>query len=494
MTIGTKLMASTVSMFVFTAILGGVALRGIESFKKGFDLVTGPVAHKIELANALENAAPAMMTAQRGVVLAAYAKDQAELATNERKFRSSLDLLRKATKEILPLLVKEEAKVRLADLVSLSEQWNTLFEGLLRSATGGDADAANTLRRQITPLTAKVIEDAERLSAIQVEIMGESKAALEDTHQSVLISTAVALTLCLLLSSATLFQIRGIVASLRKAVTELRVGANEVAQASVQVSSVSQAVAQGASQQAASLEETAAAGKEIQTTAGKNTGSAVRAAELVNSSQVKFARTIVALDEMVAAMGEICSSGDKISKIIRVIDEIAFQTNILALNAAVEAARAGEAGMGFAVVADEVRNLAQRSATAARDTAGLIEGSISASQSGSVKVNEVASSIRSIATDSERVKSLVHEVSAGSQEQVKGLDSISGALVQIEQVTQRSAAGAEQSAAAAQELNSQASALQGILARLTGMLGEGNQGFRASRGRVGYHGLSAARS
>ena len=130
------------------------------------------------------------------------------------------------------------------------------------------------------------------------------------------------------------------------------------------------------------------------------------------------------LGEMVAAMGSITASSGKIAQIIRVIDEIAFQTNILALNAAVEAARAGEAGMGFAVVADEVRNLAQRSAQAAKDTAALIEESIAVSNGGTSKVGSVAEAIKAITELAAEVSTLVEEVSVGSTEQAKGIEQI----------------------------------------------------------------------
>ncbi len=170
-------------------------------------------------------------------------------------------------------------------------------------------------------------------------------------------------------------------------------------------------------------------------------------------------------------MAEINTHSGKIYKIRKVIDEIAFQTNILALNAAVEAARAGEAGMGFAVVADEVRNLAQRSAQAAKDTASLIEGSITKSHEGKAKVDQVASAIRDITAESTKVKTLVEEVHLGSQEQARGIEQISRAIVQMEQVTQKTAADAEESSAAATELNTQWETLQEIAKRLTAMVG-----------------------
>ena len=196
------------------------------------------------------------------------------------------------------------------------------------------------------------------------------------------------------------------------------------------------------------------------------------AAELVTQSQQKFVETNQSLEQMVAAMGEINASSGKISKIIKVIDEIAFQTNILALNAAVEAARAGEAGMGFAVVADEVRNLAQRCAQAAQGHGGADRGvdrqiQRRQDQGGPGGRSDSQPSPRNRA----KVKTLVDEVNLGSQEQTRGIEQVGKAIAQMEQVTQKTAANAEESASAAEELNAQSETLKGIVERLTAMVG-----------------------
>jgi methyl-accepting chemotaxis protein/methyl-accepting chemotaxis protein-1 (serine sensor receptor) len=222
------------------------------------------------------------------------------------------------------------------------------------------------------------------------------------------------------------------------------------------------------------FQETSNASTEISSISTQTTENSRMTAERMASSEETLKTTNQSLTQMVAAMERINGSSQKISKIIKVIDEIAFQTNILALNAAVEAARAGEAGLGFAVVADEVRNLAQRCAGAARDTTELIEESIANTREGKTKVDQVAVAIRTITSESATIKDLIDEINVGSVEQSHGIEQISKSILQMEQVTQSSAASAEESAAAAEQLNAQAEAMKEIVGRLRTMVDGGS--------------------
>jgi methyl-accepting chemotaxis protein/methyl-accepting chemotaxis protein-1 (serine sensor receptor) len=262
---------------------------------------------------------------------------------------------------------------------------------------------------------------------------------------------------------------------LRQIASEIGEGSRQVAGAAQQVSGSSQALAQGSSEQAASLEETSASTEEINSMTQKNAENARHAATETEKADELLKETDQKLTQMIGSMREINSSSEKISKIIRVIDEIAFQTNILALNAAVEAARAGEAGMGFAVVADEVRNLAQRCAQAAKDTSDLIEESIVRSNEGKSRLDEVANCVTRVFDNATRIKELANEVHVGSQEQARGIEQISRSVAQMQQVTQSTAASAEESASAGEEMSAQAHSLHDAVDRLNVLVGGGSE-------------------
>jgi len=259
---------------------------------------------------------------------------------------------------------------------------------------------------------------------------------------------------------------------------------NQTRSASLQVSSSSQSLAQGASEEAATVEETSSTLEEISSMTKRNAENALAAEQLAGSAQDSTRKGSEAMDRMKAAIQSIKEGSDKTAKIIKSIDEIAFQTNLLALNAAVEAARAGEAGRGFAVVAEEVRALALRSAQAAKDTSALIEDSQQRAAQGVAVSAEVSSLLGQVQEQVGTVTTLVAEVSAGSKEQEKGVIQISSAVQQMDSVTQTNAASAEETAAASEELSAQAEGQAGIVRKLAALLEGGKSAERSGKGRV----------
>lgn len=241
----------------------------------------------------------------------------------------------------------------------------------------------------------------------------------------------------------------------------------QVASASAQLSASSQLISEGSTEQAASIEETSSTLEESVAMIGQTTENTKQAAVLSKQVKELSDKGDCEMQELTSSMNELKKSSTQIGKIIKVIDEIAFQTNILALNAAIEAARAGEAGMGFAVVAEEVRNLAQRSAQAAKDTAIIIESNISLSEKGMVVTEMVKNSLGDITTQVKKVSELMEEITAASQEQYQGIEQVNSALAQMEVITQQNSSSAEENAAAAQELNSQSQSIMDIVQQLS---------------------------
>lgn len=278
------------------------------------------------------------------------------------------------------------------------------------------------------------------------------------------------LPLSLFIGAGVYFSISKLSGRLHALAIGITRSAQQVAAAVKEISALSQHLAQGASHQAASLEETSAATQVVTSMTRRNAENSRAAAAEMDIVDIGIRDSNEALAKMVASMGGITESSQKIARIIRVIDEIAFQTNILALNAAVEAARAGEAGAGFAVVADEVRNLARRSAEAARETAPLIEESIEKSSQGGAHLEKVASVIHAITASAARVRTLVDAVSNGSSSQTREMDQVADSLRQIDGVVQATAASSEQSSAANHQLSEQAQAMSAIAFELKAVI------------------------
>ncbi len=316
--------------------------------------------------------------------------------------------------------------------------------------------------------------------------------------------------------SAAFLIIRSVNGSLNAIAMNLRSSAEQVFAAASQVAQSSQSMASGASEQASSLEETSASLEEMASMTRQNADNArsaravsdeaSSAAESGQSTSHKMGSEIKSrIDGMNAAIKKIKTSADQTAKIIKTIDEIAFQTNLLALNAAVEAARAGEAGKGFAVVAEEVRNLAQRSAEAAKNTAALIEESQHNAENGvkaSAEVSEIlkraveveiAKSFANTVEAANKVKQLIGEVAAASDEQSKGVEQINMAVSEMDKVTQSNAANAEETASASEELSAQSRELQDMVNALIKLIRGGDESL-AQPGAARVEIASAARS
>ena len=261
---------------------------------------------------------------------------------------------------------------------------------------------------------------------------------------------------------------------IKTAIDNLNDGMREVSSASTQVAAASQQLAEGTSEQAAAVQETSSTLEETSSMVNQNRENTQEAAALAKQAKQYAEKSSSEMSEMAQSMSELKNSSNEIAKIIKVIDEIAFQTNILSLNAAVEAARAGDAGKGFAVVAEEVRNLAQRSAQAAKDTAVIIESNIELSEGSVVIAKKVRESVESIEDQAKKVSDLLDEISVATNEQAQGVDQINKAVAQMEIVLSGNAQTAEESASASRSLSDQAINVKEIVDTLVVLVdGEG---------------------
>ncbi len=383
-------------------------------------------------------------------------------------------------------LTPEESRLA-SELKSLSTAADTTVDKLetfLEANPGNLAGQLNNfdgpLYLVIDPVTSKVTE----LCDLQLRVARtEYEAAVARSERARLVSLTLlglGVTLGMVLAGYTARSTVQLLSSIREAIANLRTAAAETAAAAGQVSTSSQSLASGSSEQAASLEETSASLEEITSMTKRNAESATAAKSLAGQTRQEADAGATRVDAMKQAMAAVRESSGHIAKIVKTIDEIAFQTNILALNAAVEAARAGEAGAGFAVVAEEVRSLAQRSANSAKDSAARIEESVARGEHGLQLSVQVAESFGQIQDKIRRMDDFVSEIATASVQQNQGIEQVSTAVTQMDEVTQRNAANAEETASAAEELTAHSELVREVVNELSALVGlEGQAARRA---------------
>jgi len=377
-----------------------------------------------------------------------------------------------------------EGHDRVATLAaSLNDYVQTM--GQIRSILDKDFAGAMKILDQEVPAKVSALNDAaEQVKTYCTTVANErtslTVASFGNIRQFVLWLGSGSVVFAALTMLLVAFSSTRVRKDLSHLVGDLNDNSSHVNRAAIQVSSASKILAEGSGQQAASIEETSCSLEEMASVTKRNAENAKKANDLAREARSAADRGAEDMRAMNQAMEAIKISSDDIAKIIKTIDEIAFQTNILALNAAVEAARAGEAGMGFAVVADEVRNLAQRSAQAARETTAKIEGAILKTAQGVQISQKVALALNDIVTKARQVDELASEVAGASREQTQGIMQINAAVGQMDKVTQSNAASAEESAAAAQQLNAQAELMKQAVLKLTLLAGD-QAGSEATR-------------
>lgn len=495
----TKLIASFVIIAIFTVVVG---LIGINSMGQINDLGNEIYEVNFISAEALANLNKDLETLRGNHNLMLFERDETQL-------QSRLDILddisAKANEEIQVYETKiqtEEERAIYNDLISSLEKYREIRAEHVNMIVAGNYEDAIAGRDQLRELRTAAQKDLDRLidyNLNEAERKAEEGMTTYKNQSIIMIAVAVigavlAVGLGLIISGTIARPLaklvdaaneiadgnldirididskdeignlvdvfRIMVNNTNDVMTNIRSASEQVAAGARQISDSSMDLSQGAAEQASSVEELTASLEEISSQTELNAQNANEANELAEEAEKNALQGNERMQNMLVAMNEINDSSGNISKIIKVIDEIAFQTNILALNAAVEAARAGQHGRGFAVVAEEVRNLAARSADAAKETTEMIENSIQKTEDGMKIADETAKALNEIIEEIEEVANLIDGIAAASNEQAAGIEQVNQGIVQVSDVVQTVSATSEEGAAASEELASQAQLLQ----------------------------------
>ena len=481
-----KLVSSFGALLALILVMGAIALYGIRGLGWSLEFAVNSTARKMDLAAVMHSgveemkihaalaeislldtkiADGAMGSVSGTSCTSCHTLDR--VTSNRQALEASAANLLRKVEEFRGMSLNADESKALDTLQSGVAEWAPLYQRYLNLAQQGDFSTAHGIMvDQIYPLVARIETAADVLNTQQQKALAAAREDASNRAGDSLWRTLATVVMAFVAGLMGLWVVRRVAWTLRSRAQELTQMSLQVAAAAGQLSQSNEALAQGAVEQAASIRQTSEAAEEIQTKTRQNVSSTSSAAEVMAGEALLAGEATAKLDELLASMKEMVAASDRISQIIRTIDEIAFQTNILALNAAVEAARAGESGLGFSVVADEVRALARRSAEAAKDTADLVSSSIQSNAAGTAKLNDVSHRIVEMAKRIAGVKQTIDQVNQNGQEQALGLDQIAQAISQMERVTSTTAAQAEQRAAASRELSGQADHLRDVVAGL----------------------------
>lgn len=400
----------------------------------------------------------------------AHATDKAAI---EAEIAANVSTIDRSLADYESRLHEPAEKRVLEDFKGQHLAWVAVFRQFLALQKQGRGDeAAAWISTQLLPLYRRVNESLDRMEATHEQaLVAAEKEILDDVRVGTratwiwgfgALLTAAGVGIGVSLTTSRL---------LRRTADVMITSSQEVVAAANQMSGAAVSLANGATEQAAALEETSASMTEMQSTTKSNHDQTLAARKMADGARIAAEAGGHAAEKLTCAMKDLAASSGQVARIVKTIDEIAFQTNILALNAAVEAARAGEAGAGFAVVAEEVRGLAQRSAQAAKESAEKIEAAMARSDEGVRISGEVATSLTTINQKVHELNGIIEHLEGSSAQQAEGIGQINGAITQLDHVTQGNATAAEEASAAAEEMTQQASGLNELVDGLMALAG-----------------------